>query len=242
MKTAIKSIEPHDFNDIEAHCVRLHWMQEELSKYCVARVDVGHPMKYWEWGRLMEAINEIYGNASGLSVVDIGSAYSLLGPMLAYIGANVHECEPDGDCIAHRVIVNDFLISREGYGAKPITTYPVGYRSLHQALKRQFDVVCSISVMEHVDLSAEQEAWVEMAQLVVPGGLLCVTMDLMPRPGKGFVADDVRWTNYTMEDVKNRVEKLKALGFYAIGNEDYAYHGNYVADYSFASIIMRKEK
>lgn len=243
MRVAIKSIEVNDFVEIDHQVNQLMWMNDELKKFCSARVDVGHPMKYWEWGRLMLAIKETFHikTHANLSVLDIGAAYSLIGPMLGYLGATVHEAEPDGDCINERVKLNDFMISRESFGAKPITTHAVGYRSLWDTLKRQFDVVCSISVMEHVDLAAEQEAWAEMAQLVLPGGLLAVTADLMPRPGKGFVADDVRWTNYTMEDVKVRVDKLKALGFHPIGAEDYLYHGNHVADYSFASIFMQKE-
>lgn len=246
MKTGVKSIELSDYDEIKDEVDYLMWLQAELKRYCSARVDVGHTHKIWEWGRALFAMVETQDckkdDYSGLLTLDIGAAYSLLGPALAYRGAAIVEAEPDGGCYPDRLKVNEFLRSR---GKPEIAWVQAGYGSLHRAYtvsaSRMFNAVFSISTIEHVEPRLEEMAWDEMTHFTEPEGLIVTTMDLMPRPGKGFVADDVRWTNYVMSDVKARVDKLKECGCVVLGDEDYKYHGSFVNDYSFAGIHVVKE-
>lgn len=247
MKVAVKSIQTEDYAEVTGELEQLTWLVTEgRHQYPTARIDacdtLGHPYKMWEWARTMKALNDVFANGSttvrnNLRVLDIGAAFSPLGPALAYLGDKVTEAEPDASCGIEREKVNVFF---NRFNRNPINWVQAGYGTLAERCPGPWDVVLSISVIEHVDLWLETFAWKEMADLVRPGGLLVVTMDCMPEARKGFMYDDVRWTNYDMNIVRERVNELKSYGFKPIGAEDYTYHGNHVNDYSFAFMALVK--
>ena len=242
MKVGIKSIELEDFKEVAFEMGQLGWLTKEFRKQVpLARIDapdtLGHPMKLWEWARALLAIREIHGKNLDISILDIGAAYSLLGPALAYLGYDVVEVEPDVECGYERSKLNDFL---SPFNGRPIRWMRGGYGGLQDVTRQHFDVVMSISTIEHIDLWLEKTAWKEMFDLLKPGGLLVVTADLMPEPRKGYMYDDCRWTNYDMNMIKDRVDELKGYGLKPLGEEDYRFHGVFVHDYSFASIHMVK--
>lgn len=249
MKVAVKTIQTEDYAEVTDEFEQLTWLVAEgRYKYPSARIDacdtLGHRHKMWEWARTMKAINEVFGpgrivrrSSDALRILDIGAAFSPLGPALAYLGDKVTEAEPDASCGGERAKVNQFLYD---FNHNPINWIQAGYGTLAERCPGPWDVVLSISVIEHVDLWLEKTAWKEMADLVRPGGLLVVTMDCMPQARKGYQYDDVRWTNYDMKLVRDRVTELKSYGLKPLGAEDYTYHGNFVNDYSFAFLAMTK--
>lgn len=248
MKTGIKTLEPTDYNEVAFEMNQLEWLTKEFrAQTPKARIDapdtIGHPHKMWEWARALYAIRNIYRERKDVSIIDVGAAFSLLGPALGYLGYDLVEAEVDGPCGVEREKINEFLRRSPGFEGKPINWIQAGFGSLHERCKAKglYDVVMSISTIEHVSLDLEVLAWKEMADLTKPGGLLIVTMDCVPVSKKGYMYDDVRWTNYDMKMVKARVDELKSYGFSTLGNEDYEYHGNYINDYSFASIHMVKQ-
>ena len=117
----------------------------------------------------------------------------------------------------------------------------MGFGRLHEIEAHQFDAVMSISTIEHVETSLEQGAWKEMVRCLKPGGILIVTMDCFVEAKKGYTYDDVRYTNYDMKVVKERVKELKSLGMETVGKEDWRWHGVHVDDGSFAGIHMVKK-
>lgn len=246
MKTAIKTIELTDYDEIKVALEQMRWLDNEFkTQVPTCRIDTpttnpdSHKHKFWEWARTTHAIREVFGPRIGLRILDIGSAFSLLGPALAYLGHHVIEAEPDGGMVQERGKLQD-LIHRVGDGK--LQTFQCGYGSLvgQVGVSEQFDVVCSISTIEHVETQAEGPAWAEMVDLVKKNGLLHVTLDCMPEARKGFKNDQVRATNFDMEMVRERVEALKTMGMVPIGPEDYTFHGPFVYDYTFASILMKK--
>ncbi len=242
IKTGVKSIEPSDFAEVQEEVEQLNWVTRELrSRVPSARMDacdtIGHPMKMWEWARALHIIKQL-SVKDELDILSIGAAYDLLSPALCYINDlyDVTECEPDFDCKIERGKLNSFLAP---FNLNPIEWLPNGYGTLHE-LKRKFDVVLSISVIEHVHPDLEKTAWKEMCDLLTPAGVLIVTTDCMPKAQKGYVADDARWTNYSMGTIEDRVNEMKSYGMRPIGSEDYTWHGAHVNDYSFAFIAMEK--
>jgi hypothetical protein len=208
-------------------------------------------MRMWEWGRVLFLLKEIFGypfkqplaisEGSRISILDIGTAVSLIGPALAYLGLDVYETDVDLGWQKERLKLKTFLDTFKPAGIFSWTQ--AGFGTLHERCgKRQYEVVMSISTIEHVETSLEKAAWKEMADLVKPGGLLIVTMDCFEFAKKGYKYDDVRFTNYSMDTVKDRVTELKSYGFFPIGKEDYKWHGVFVDDGSFACINMRKKK
>lgn len=240
MKTGVKTLQDSDYQEIVAEVEQLNWLMREF-RYQVptARIDapdtIGHPHRMWEWGRALHAIKEVFGEAK-VSVLDIGSAYSLLGPSLSYLGYSVTEIDPDYSYLDDRRKINSFLSSAK---FKTINWERIGFGPLFSQVG-QFDVVISISTVEHIPLDLEKTCWKEMSDATKSNGLLVVTLDCMPEERKGFQNDSARYTNYSMNTVKQRVDELKSYGFKSLGTEDYTYYGPQVYDYTFASIIMTK--
>lgn len=259
LKTGIKSIQLDDYAEVLTELEQLKWFDTEFKKLCpTARIDTPttnkdcNENKWWEWSR---ALHLIKGEGTGLRILDIGAACSLLGPMLAYLDYEVTEAEIDAAWKTEREKINRLIVKnpikwiQSGYGTLeercriPIIMKP---RSLGLSTDGPkfilYDAVLSISTIEHVPPNVERTAWKEMVDLVKPGGLLIITADVMPQAKKGYQNDHVRWTNYSMDIIKQRVDYMKEkLGMSPIGEEDYNYHGSFVYDYSFAMIAMRKK-
>jgi len=254
MKTGIKSIELSDFEEIRFEQGQLGFILREFRKFVPeARIDatdtIGHPMRTWEWGRVLLNIKEMFGYPFSqdprVSVLDIGTAVSLIGPALAYLGCNVQENDVDGGWKRERLALNRLLEKVPSAGEFRWTQ--AGFGTLRERCSNpwgvttgQYDVVMSISTIEHVETSLELGAWREMFDLLKPGGLMIVTMDCFPEAKKGYIYDAVRYTNYDMKLVKKRVDELKSYGMIPVGEEDYRWHGVHVDDGSFASVHMRK--
>lgn len=247
MKTGIKSIELSDFAEIHGEVTQLNWITAELRHQCPGvRIDstdtIGHPMRMWEWGRNLLNVKEVFGYPFALhkiSVLDVGTAVSLIGPALAYLGCDVQEVDVDISFQPERLKIKKFFDASDFPGS--FDWKQMGFGRLHE-LDKKYDVVMSISTIEHVETSLEKKAWKEMYDRLKPGGLMLVTMDLFEEAGKPQIYDWVRYTNYSMDTVHDRVEELKSYGMKTIGEEDWAWHGVHVDDGSFAYIAMRKGK
>lgn len=251
MKTGIKSIEISDFDEIREEVEQLQWLTKEFRVQCGdVRIDstdtIGHPMRMWEWGRVLKNFKEHFGYpfyGKEINVLDVGTAVSLIGPALSYLGCRVVECDVDASFQPERLKLKKFLDNfppaigfewvQAGFGTLKERCVP---RS-----KEKYDAVMSISTIEHVETSLEKNAWKEMFDLLKPGGLMIVTMDCFPVAKKGYIYDDVRYTNYDMNLVKERVDELKSYGMKTVGGEDYRYHGIFVDDGSFSCIHMVKK-
>src|SRR5437762_3564573 len=116
MKTGIKSLELDDYNEIKYEVDQLAWFTREFRLIApTARIDatdtIGHTHKTWEWARALKAIRDVFGKKLendpygrwcedniGIEILDVGSAYSLLGPALAYMGYCLTEAEVDTIC------------------------------------------------------------------------------------------------------------------------------------------------
>lgn len=249
MKTGVKSLEILDYNEVYEEIDQLEWLTKEFrTQTPTARIDatdtIGHKHRMWEWARVLMLIKTTFGypfdRKDPIEVLDIGTAYSLIGPALAYLGCNVLETDIDANAyLAERMKVKEFLNRFEPGGSFNWTQ--MGFGRIVELGKDRFDVVMSISTIEHVESSLEVGAWKEMYDALKPGGLLIVTMDCFEVAKKGYIYDDVRWTNYDMALVKTRVDELKGYGMKVIGDEDYKWHGVHVDDGSFAWLSLVKD-
>lgn len=272
MKVGVKSLQESDYAEITEEVAQLEWLTKEFRIQCpTARIDacdtLGHKHRMWEWGRVLKEFKNHFGYPFNtdrrISVLDIGTAYSLIGPALSYLNCNVLECDVDADAYkAERVKVKTFLDAFHNPEKKPLLPFVPfdwilsGFGTVHDratdwAIRRgltgeacalyKFDVVMSISTIEHVETSLEKAAWKEMADLLKPGGLFIMTMDLFEDSTTPRTYDWVRYTNYSMETIRARVDEMKSYGLQVIGEEDYKWHGVHVDDGSFAWISMVKE-
>lgn len=252
----VKSIEPEDFTEIRFEVAQLDWICKELRKHIPGvRIDstdtIGHPMRMWEWGRVLKTVKDhfgypfYHGDAERIKVLDLGSAVSLIGPALCYLGLDVYETDSDAGWREPRGMIKRFFDSTTVPHAGKFDWLNIGFGGYREQVPAQtgigqFDIVMSISTIEHVETSLEQQAWLEMFDMLKPGGLMIVTMDCFERAVKGYKYDDVRYTNYDMGEIYKRVWELKSYGMQVLGSEDYDWHGVHVDDGSFAWISMVK--
>lgn len=239
--TFIKTIEQSDYDEVVEETKLIAEVSELITKHG-ARCDIGHPARFIEYGYALKALKDLFNTRSSLKILDVGAGWSPLGPCLSYyFHHSVAECDTDPACEENRVLTNQWLLED---GRKPIswvkgTAETVLSLINGYGVKEKFDAVFCVSVMEHVDRNYELQMWQDLQDLVVPGGLLYVTCDVMGKPGP-HVFDNLRITNYTTHHLsliyECRLLEMKSLK----GEPDFSYKGDMVHDYSF--MIMGMEK
>lgn len=229
-----KTIEESDYEEIKPEVITLKAAKQTLEEGHV-RIDMGHPHRFWEYGRALHYALAHYNFSMNTvrqkTFLDVGGGYGLLGITAAIMGFYVVETDPDKQI--KRAIVNDF-----------INTYGVGsWRHCNfsmEEIEEQYDVVCCISVMEHLPLDKEKLAWKKLADLVSPGGCLFITVDYMHNTGKSHVMDYLRTINFDREAIQERLQILSNNGM-KVCPMDFTDYGNHVFDYTFLSIAATKE-
>lgn len=198
-------------------------LAKEATQHFVARgcrIDIGHSHRWWEYGTALE----LYMKHRPHDVLSVGAGADALGPSLARnFDVEVVECEPDDSMRQARTQVNKTLLNDN---RKAITVLPNPILNLPP---RKFDMVCCISVIEHV--RNEIEAWKELGRRVKPNGILYITTDCIPVPGRHYEFDNLRETNYTLQMLMERVGMLK--DFTPLDTPDWVWHGEFVFDYTF---------
>jgi SAM-dependent methyltransferase len=230
MRTLINSLHPDDYNDMMEE-------NEELQKVCQIfhsnnlNIEIPHHHRYWEYATVLHMLRNYV--VFDTKVMDVGSGHGLMGPALSYLHeVNVTECEPTD--YAHRVQTNAYLTSQ---GKPEIRVIPCGTDNLPD---EQFDMVSCISVIEHMHADVESRCWKNLIDRIKPGGLFFADVDCVENPNIPHIYDNLRVHNFTIPELKDRVDNLIALGMEPLGEPDYNWNGAQVFDFTFFRIGMRK--
>lgn len=236
MRTLINSLHPNDYDDM---------MQEnhELQRVCAIlqgaglNIEIPHHHRYWEYATVLKMLLSWAApnqHCTNISIMDVGSGHGLLGPALSYLyNMNVTECEPSD--FAHRVQTNAWLKSQ---GKQELRVIPCSTDNLPN---EQFDMVSIISVMEHMYPDVELRCWQNLVDRIRPGGLFFADVDCVENPYIPHVYDNLRVHNFTIPELKTRVEMMMGMGMEPIGEPDYNWNGAQVFDFTFFRIGMRKK-
>lgn len=178
-----------------------------------------HEPRRMEYAATLDAIREHWLMGVPLHAVDVGGAGSPLPSMI-----------------------------EELTGVRPVVVDPAdpGGRDLYHYLRsgpHLAHVVTCISVLEHVeDLPQVIE---DLAALVVPGGLLAITVDCVPNVTEIDIADTfhfswMRRRIFTPEGMRIQLQyPFQALGLAPLGRTDWATHVEPSHwGYGFASLVM----
>lgn len=185
-----------------------------------------HEHRYWEYGNALSAIKDKYGRrTSSVSILDVGGAGSLFGVTAAYNGYNVTQVDPDNHI--HDVNKqNEILKSNMAAIKSKFQDYQDG---------NQYDVVTSLSVIEHVP--DDMEFIKILAGKVKEGGLLILTTDFHPS-GEQRLPWHIR--AYNEVSFLNLKDNITGFKFYN-DEFDYSKYLEMVNNYSFAMMVLEKE-
>lgn len=194
-----------------------------------ARIEVPTPWRWWEYGTAIQMmLNQYKERMNEIEVLDVGSGWSALGPTLQLTyNTKVTEYEPNAQYLNDREGVQHALGKHSRQG---LTLHQCGLENMPET---QFDVVCCVSVLEHVAPQIELASWVELARRVKPNGMLYITTDCVPYKSRSYTFDNLREQNFVLDDLMIRTATLEQFGFTPMGKPDWTYHGSYVYDYTF---------
>jgi ubiquinone/menaquinone biosynthesis C-methylase UbiE len=137
-----------------------------LTRY---RRIVAWPVRQLEYSFVLDAAPPV----AGQRMLDAGCGITPLAHVYASAGAEAHAIDGDASLIN--------LLSEEGrslYGES--VHYAAGDVTRLEYPDHTFDVVASISVLEHLPRGRDTAAVREMLRVLKPGGVLAITVDVVP--------------------------------------------------------------
>ncbi len=197
-----------------------------------------HPHRFWEYGSVLQQLDEL-GIPGDIEIIDLGSGFSFFDPYLALKYPKL--CEVDR--FEHEDHSQQVQRQRDYYGvALPLYQMSVedlsprpdiGWDGGHE----KFDVTMCISVIEHVH--NHDAGMREIVRITKPGGYIFITSDYFrdPEHFEQSASRSQQVTAYRKEFVLGIPEKF---GLEFVGETDLDYRGDFVHNYSFVNICLRK--
>ena len=219
-----KSFHPDDYDDLTPG------LRDINQAICRARgkglyVNIPHEHRLWEYASALQATRQHGGLIA--NTVDIGCGHSALSVALTRQDPKrvCLETDPEDKVAYYREDITKGF-PRIEFQQKAV-----------MEVEGLYDAVYCMSVIEHIPAEEQNAAWNQLANLVAPGGLLFITTDCCDEWRDSANPSD-REEFYTPRDIENRVFELAQRGFsYDI---DTTYNGNYVYDYTFFRLAMRR--
>lgn len=230
MRTLVNTLHLDDYFDIKQGV--------EVAKNAVSVLQghrcpivIPHEHRWWEYGTGIQMMLDHYKEKMPqIDILDVGSGWSGFGPSVNYtFNSNVIEYEPVAQ---YRNDREQTIAVLHSFGKKGIYLHGFGIENMPA---QDYDVVCCISVLEHVPKNFEKQAWKELAARVRKGGLMYMTTDVVEDPTVPHVFDELRvMPNYTLPEMKERVEMLRdECHMIPLGIPNYKWNGNHVHDFTF---------
>lgn len=232
----------HDHHHLQAQLETLARYPEALTGQC-------EPMRQWEYAMALYAIATWQDARDApppldpdpdslthalpkpardpLQICDVGGAGSHFWQVLTSVTPeNITVVDPNGGSIPEVGQAVLLSLSIEEYAA--------------HAYHNQFDVLTSISVIEHVE--EVRKFFRACHMLLKPGGLLFLTTDYWDAEGPDTA--HFHWMRkriYNADRVRKLLQDIRELGFKSFGTSDWGYHGPQVYDYSACSVALVKK-
>jgi len=201
-----------------------------------------HPHKIWENASILQELDEL-GVPKDAAILDVGSGGTFFPCYLATVAGY-----PDvtlTDSMANKDITADIAAQRAAYGIR-LPLHALQAEDMAALPSASWDVVLCISTIEHVDADQHDAALREICRLTKPGGVICLTSDYFRHDAEGHVDaaqfaaspyKDGQATPYRQPFVEHLPNVIDAD---FVGGTDLAYRGDFVHNYSFVNICLRK--
>ena len=223
-------LQQEDYREMQPQMVWLSTLLHDMHTKGL-NTALNHEHRRWEYG-LVKAL--VDGEGQGLAIIDVGSGASPLGIGLKLAGHDVWET----DSCAYGDPVHELRRQCWAYGVE-IPWVPQPVEEMPGVPDNFFDVTLCISVMEHVHVTREHDAWLELKRVAKPGGLIFATMDFHPDPTIDTPFKAIQQTIYNREHLEEVVDWLRCK---PVDKPEWEYHGDLVNNYSFCSLAVRKPK
>lgn len=220
-----RSLDPGDYQCLpHAHFLRL--FVAEMTRTGVPHRE-WHEHRLWEYASIMQQLEDLKVPEDA-EIVDVGAGASFFDPYCARQYPNLL-------CVDNMLYGDVTLMvdaQRKAYGvALPLHDGTATLASEH------FDVTLCISTIEHAD--NHDAAFDELVRITKPGGLIMLTSD--------YFRDLAQWQNspsrhlqatpYTQKFVES-LPGCWPVSF--VGETDLEYRGDFVHNYSFCNVCLRK--
>lgn len=190
-----------------------------------------HPHRHWEYASVMQQLIEL-NVPRNAELIDVGAGASFFDPYLAMHYPNLccTDTEKYGD---YSGMVQK---QRDAY-AVDLPLFNVPLEDMSAFDDAQFDVSLCISTIEHVD--DHDQAFGELVRITKPGGYLMLTSDYF-RDLTHFEQSASRGVQVTPYREEFVLDLPNRFGVEFVGETDLEYRGDYVHNYSFCNICLRK--
>lgn len=233
MRPYTRSLHPDDYAFL-AHAVPLREFEREMVARSIPHRE-WHPHRVWEYASMMRQLDELQVPKEA-ALVDVGSGGSFFPPYLATTGGYRNLSLTDS--MGYGDITKDVAVQRNHYGVA-LPLYDLLIEDMAALPTEEFDVTMCVSTIEHVAADKHDKGLRELHRVTKPGGYIFITSDYF-RDMQQFEMSPSRGlqhTAYTKEFVLDLPQKIDAE---FVGETDLDYYGNFVHNYSFVNICLRK--
>lgn len=213
-----KTLSLYDYTFLSDECKHVKDTVSLLSGCAYRRLE--HEHRLWEYSLALNAIS----NNGVRTVLDVGGGSSAFACAVALRGMDITIVDPDVNLVSTTKKQSTFI-------GKPMIAIQKSFPDCGEL--GVFDAVVCISVIEHVH--DDNEFFSALLDSVGEGGLLVMTTDFHPS-GQVF-APHLR--TYNKESMEAFVAKASDRGFNPLKLVNYDYNGNFVNQYTFASLVLK---
>lgn len=232
-----RSLDPGDYLFLRDLTDPLSNFQKDMVRNAVPHRE-WHPHRFWEYGSILQQLYSLHVPYSA-KVIDVGSGGSFFPPYLAVLGWDISLT----DSMKYGDITRDVEAQRRAYGIK-MDLYDLLCEDMGpkpeigwEGKSDYWDVVMCISTIEHVD--GHDDAFRELVRIAKPGGYIFITSDYFRNAAhlEQSISRHLQVTGYCQEFVEALPSRF---GVEFVGETDLAYRGDFVHNYSFCNICLRK--
>jgi SAM-dependent methyltransferase len=226
ISTLSKALHPDDYPQLPDEMARFGHARNLLQ----GLFDPGsHPHRAWEYSIALAALGS-REQLRGQRVLEVGCGLSILPALMFWGGADVTANDISDHGGAQEEMVRRMM-------ACPSCTPGGVFRFVQanfaeQAVGGDYDAVVCTSVIEHVE--AHKRFFAALISAVGLGGVLVLTTDFSQDGGRKCEGH-LRTYSPAMLN-----EMAKFPGFVSEGGTDYSNPGDFVYNYNFASLVLRR--
>ena len=187
-----------------------------------------HIHRRWEYAMAMEFLKDLREDVGGkdtMTVLDVGGAGSIFGPLAMHVGFKLTVVDPD-PCV--HMLAGQIRATNAGMGGISIC------EDFMQWQGDQYDAVVSLSTIEHVE---EDVPFLQKLASHAKLGLFLTTDFSMD----GGIYSVAHLRTYTPKTMKNKLAEALPKEWKYAGDPEWIDNGPFVAGYNFASLGMAKE-